>query len=171
MADEVRRIRADEWRKLRELRLEALKDTPLAFVEQYETSVRQPDEFWQDRVRRAATEKTVSGFVAVNAGNFLGKATCIIEPELTDHVSAQIVGVYVQPGARGTGVADRLIAAAVDWALREAGAARVRLLVMDANDRARRFYKRLGFVETGVTEPYPPDPSYVELEMEYRPIG
>jgi RimJ/RimL family protein N-acetyltransferase len=173
MQDDVRRIRADEWREYRELRLEALKDSPLAFVEQYETSVRQPDQFWQERVRRAATDRTVAGFVSVNAGRFLGKASCIIEPEVTDHVSAHIVGVYVQPGARGRekGTAGRLIAAAVDWAHREAGAQRVRLFVLDANERAQRFYRRAGFVATGHTMPYPPDPSYVELEMVYRATG
>jgi ribosomal protein S18 acetylase RimI-like enzyme len=170
MVDEVRRIRAGEWREYRELRLEALKDTPLAFTEQYETSVRRPDEFWQDRTRRAATDKAVAGFVAVNGDHFTGKTTCLIEPDITDHVSAQIVGVYVQPGSRGDGTADRLCEAAVGWALREAGADRVRLFVLDANERARRFYQRIGFVLTGVTEPYPPDPSYVELEMVYRPI-
>jgi ribosomal protein S18 acetylase RimI-like enzyme len=171
MADEVRRIRADEWREYRELRLAGLKDTPLAFTEQYESSVRQPDQFWRDRVRRAATDKSVAGFVAVNGGHFTGKTTCVIEAEITDHVSAHIVGVYVQPGARGSGVAERLIAAAIDWALGGAGADRVRLFVLDANERARRFYRRVGFVETGGTEPYPHDPSYVELEMEYRPIS
>ena len=31
----VRRIRAEDWLELRRLRLEALKDSPLAFVEQY----------------------------------------------------------------------------------------------------------------------------------------
>jgi ribosomal protein S18 acetylase RimI-like enzyme len=173
MVDDVRRIRAGEWREYRELRLEALKDTPLAFTEQYETSVRRPDGFWRERVGRSATDGTVAGFVAVNAGRFVGKATCVIEPEVTEHVSAQIVGVYVQPPARGrqAGTATRLIDAAVTWARRDAGADRVRLFVLEVNERAQRFYRRFGFVATGNTMPYPPDPSYVELEMEYRGGG
>ena len=61
-----------------------------------------------------------------------------------------------------------LLAAVIDWAQREAAADRIRLFVLDANERARRFYARAGFVVTGVTESYPHDPSYVECEMEYR---
>lgn len=167
---EVRRIQANEWREYRELRLEALKDSPLAFVEQYDESLAQPGSFWQDRVRRAATSETVSMFVAVSGETFVGKATCLIEPEVVDHVSAHIVGVYVTPPFRGRdrGVAASVVTAAIRWAREDAGADRVRLFVLDANDRARAFYRQLGFVLTGATMAYPPDPSYVEQEMEYR---
>jgi ribosomal protein S18 acetylase RimI-like enzyme len=169
MVDEVRRIRADEWREYRELRLEALKDSPLAFAERYDWSVRQPDEFWRDRVRRSAAGRDVAGFVAVSGGRFVGKTTCLLEPEITDHVSAQIVGVYVQPAWRGreNGTATDLITATLAWAREDASADRIRLFVLDANERAYRFYRRVGFVETGHTEPYPPDPSYMEREMAY----
>ena len=36
---EVRRLRADDWRQLREIRLEALKDTPIGFAELYVDAV------------------------------------------------------------------------------------------------------------------------------------
>jgi ribosomal protein S18 acetylase RimI-like enzyme len=169
MMYEVRRIRADEWREYREFRLEALKDTPLAFIERYESAVCQPDGFWRERVARSAGGETVAGFVAVNGDRFVGQAACIVEPDVTDHTSTQIVGVYVTPAWRGRerGTAADLTAAAVAWARQDAAADRIRLFVLDVNERARRFYRRVGFVETGVTEPYPPDPSYVELEMAY----
>jgi ribosomal protein S18 acetylase RimI-like enzyme len=168
MDHEVRRIGADEWRQYRQLRLEALRDSPLAFVEQYEESLTRPDEFWQDRINRSAVGDVVSTFVAVHAGAFVGKTTCLIEADVPDHVSAHIVGVYVTPRLRGHGVAEALFAAAIRWAEQEVRADRIRLFVLESNDRAAAFYRRIGFAATGATMPYPPDPIYTEYEMEYR---
>ncbi|MDT5026581.1 MAG: hypothetical protein QOE61_3007 [Micromonosporaceae bacterium] len=168
MGVEVRRIRASEWRQYRELRLEALKDSPLAFVEQYEESLAKPDRFWQDRVERSATGEASSMFVAGQAGTFIGKAGCFLEEEITEYVSAHIVGVYVTAQLRGQGVAEAVVTGVIQWAKQERRADRIRLLVMETNDRAAAFYRRIGFVPTGATMAYPPDPAYTEHEMEYR---
>jgi ribosomal protein S18 acetylase RimI-like enzyme len=168
MDHELRRIRADEWRQYRELRLEALKDSPLAFVEQYEESLAQPDRFWQDRVERSATGGASGTFVAVHAGRFIAKASCFVEAEVTEYVSAHIVGVYVTPQFRGQAVAEALVNAVIRWAQEEACADRIRLFVMQSNDRAAAFYRRIGFVPTGATMAYPPNPTYTEHEMEYH---
>jgi ribosomal protein S18 acetylase RimI-like enzyme len=164
---EVRRIRAGEWRPYRELRLEALKDSPLAFVEQYDESLAQPDQFWQDRVERSATGGASSTFVAVRDGRFIGKASCFVETGVTEYVSAHIVGVYVTPQFRGTGVAEALVTAVIRWAQDEPRADRIRLFVIETNDRATAFYRRIGFVPTGATMAYPPNPSYTEHEFAY----
>jgi ribosomal protein S18 acetylase RimI-like enzyme len=166
---DVRRIRADEWRPYRRLRLEALKDSPLAFVDQYADAVTRPDEHWRERAGRAADGPGLGTFVAVEADTFVATATCVVEPEITAYVSAHIVGVYVTPARRGSGLADALMAVVVRWAYDEAGADRVRLFVMESNDRAAAFYRRIGFVPTGATMPYPPDPAYVEHEFVHRP--
>jgi GNAT superfamily N-acetyltransferase len=108
MEYEVRRIRTGDWQRYRELRLEALKDSPLAFVEQYDDLLTQPDQFWQDRVERSATEEAVTTFVAAHAGKLVGKASCFVEAEVTEYVSAHIVGVYVTPRFRGREVADEM---------------------------------------------------------------
>jgi ribosomal protein S18 acetylase RimI-like enzyme len=168
MDQEARRIIAGEWRQYRDLRLEALKDSPLAFVEQYDDALGRDDRFWQDRVERSATGQTSSTFVAVHAGKFIGKASCFVETEITEYVSAHVVGVYVTPRFRGQRIAETLMVAALKWAWDDAGAARIRLFVMETNDRASAFYRRLGFVLTGATMAYPPNPALTEYEMEYR---
>jgi len=168
MDHEVRRIRAGEWRQYRELRLEALKEAPLAFEEQYSESATRPDQFWQGRVERGAAGAQAGMFVAAQAGRFIAKATCFVEPEVADHVSAQIVGVYVTPRSRSRGVAEELMTAVIRWARAEPRADRIRLFIMETNERAAAFYRRIGFAATGVTVAYPPDPAYAELEMEYR---
>jgi ribosomal protein S18 acetylase RimI-like enzyme len=165
---DVHRIRAGEWPQYRELRLEALQDSPLAFVEQYKESLAQPDRFWQDRVDRSAAGATSGMFVAVHADAFVGKASCFVEQDITEFVSVHVVGVYVTPRFRGTGVAEAVVTAAIRFAQDEAGADRVRLFVTENNERAAAFYRRLGFAPTGVTMPYPPDPTYAEHEMVYK---
>jgi ribosomal protein S18 acetylase RimI-like enzyme len=165
VGSEVRRIRPDEWREYKRLRLEALQDSPLAFVEQYDESSTKDDQFWRDRAARGAAGDASVLFVALDADEFVGKAGCFPEPDGGAHV----VGVYVTPRRRGTDVAETLVLAAVEWAQQAWSAQRIRLFVAGPNDRATAFYRRLGFVATGTTEPYPPDPSLVEYEMEYRP--
>jgi ribosomal protein S18 acetylase RimI-like enzyme len=167
MEYDVRRIKPGEWREYRALRLEALKDSPLAFAEQYEQSLAQPDRVWQERVERSATGATSAMFVATCAGEFVGKVGCLVPTETTEYVLAHIVGVYVTPRLRGQGVADALFARVIQWAQDEARADRIRLFVMQTNDRAAAFYRRIGFVRTGVTMTYPPNPEYIEYEMAY----
>jgi ribosomal protein S18 acetylase RimI-like enzyme len=137
MRQEVRRVRAGEWRQYRELRLEALKDSPLAFVEQYEDALARADQFWRDRVDRGAAGQTSSTFVAVRAGRF---------------------------------VAEAVMGAVLRWAREEVHADRIRLFVMESNTLAGAFYRRIGFVPTGVEVAYPPNPAFSEHELEYRVV-
>lgn len=166
MRYDVRRVRADEWPQYRELRLEALKDSPLAFVEQYDDVVARPEQFWRDRVERSASGEASCTFVAVVGSRFVGKASCFVETDVADHVSAHVVGVYVSPEMRGTGLAEPLLGATIRWAHEDARADRIRLFVMETNLRAIAFYQRLGFIPTGATMPYPPDPTRTEIELK-----
>lgn len=160
----VRRLEPGDWRAYRELRLEALKDTPLAFVEQYADALARPDSAWRERAEHRDGTYTV---VAVAPdGSFVGKATGMVYAA----GCADIVAVYVAPGHRGTGVARELLEALLDWA--GAGGLRtLQLCVVESNDRALAFYERFGFVATGETMPYEPDPRHVERVLEYRLPG
>lgn len=162
-APQIRRVRADDWPQLRELRLEALKDTPTAFLEVYDQAVRQPDDFWRERAARGAADDTVATFVAVVDGAFVGMTVALL-----DGPAANLVGVFVSPAWRGRsrGVTSALFDAAIGWARAADPARRVLLHVTDVNERAAAFYRRYGFVPTGATIPYPLDPDIMEIEME-----
>ena len=54
MRAEVRRIVPDDWPALRALRLEALEDTPIAFLETLEAARALGDEAWRARAARGA---------------------------------------------------------------------------------------------------------------------
>ncbi|TQS43153.1 CATRA system-associated protein [Cryptosporangium phraense] len=161
MTYQVRRIEPNDFRELKRLRLEALKNSPLAFVEQYDDAVVLPDSAWRDRA------STQIGFAAVAGGRFVGMAGVFREAEVIHHVSAMLVGVYVTPAFRGGayGTAQAVTAAAVTFAFEHLHADVVRLFVLDLNERAKAFYRRAGFTETGHTIRYPPDPAYLEREM------
>lgn len=174
MGYHVRRVRIDEWREFKVLRMEALKDSPMAFLERYDVSVEQPDEYWRERVVKGATSPGYAVFVAADDdGTLVGKAGCRLHEEPPGSVTAEIIGVYATPTRRGGDdpPAVRVVTEAVRWAREEARADRVRLFVTEGNDRAAAFYRRLGFVPTGHSVPYDPDPAYRELEWEYRPAA
>jgi ribosomal protein S18 acetylase RimI-like enzyme len=70
-------------------------------------------------------------------------------------LAGELYALYVRPDAWGTGAGRALTDAAVGD-LREAGCDTVSLWVLEANNRARAFYRRYGFAET-------PDRTYSSL--------
>jgi len=68
-------------------------------------------------------------------------------------------GLYVAPTHWGTGVAADLHDRALEL-VRAGGSHECRLWVLEGNERARRFYERLGWRENGDTRvvPFPPNP-------------
>ncbi|WP_228995302.1 GNAT family N-acetyltransferase [Streptomyces sp. DH8] len=176
----VRGVRADEWPQARKLRLDALQDpaAPVAFLETYEDAVARPDAFWQGRTADAAEEgaRWVRQFVAESPeGVWVGTVTVLLEspdeePRFGEAVTvdqAHLVGVFVRPEVRGTGVADALFRGAVAWAwsLTDPRLERVRLHVHEKNPRAAAFYRKFGFRPSGRQIAAPGDRG--ELELEY----
>jgi ribosomal protein S18 acetylase RimI-like enzyme len=161
----VRRVRPDDWQRLKALRLEALKDTPMGFLERYEDALLLADEKWQYRARRGSETGDSAQFVAERLdGTFVG--TMIGFPDSVEPGVVWLAAVYVKPAWRGRdrGVADALLDAVIGWA-RNRCASQVLLEVHEDNPPARDFYRRRGFVATGHSKPYPLDPSGIELEM------
>lgn len=78
-----------------------------------------------------------------------------------------LVGVYVRPEYRGTGLTEALFDTALDWAwsLESPALERVRLFVHEDNGRAQAFYRRAGFTFTGTVVPMPEGDGAMELEL------
>ena len=163
----VRRVVPADWAAWRAIRLEALADTPIGFLERHADALRKTDDQWQERTVAAAEGDAHGLWLAWDGDRPVG-CTGALRPDPGSAVT--VYSVYVSPDSRGAGVLDDLLAVVEEWACRLEGVARVRLEVHEDNARARAAYARRGFVETGATAPYPPDPSRRELEMA-RPLS
>lgn len=146
MRVEVRRIRTDEWLKLREIRLEALADTPEAFITTLAEAETYPDDVWKDRARSGALGGLQTTMIAVDGEHTVGMAIGLLRPAVTREV-VPIVSVFVSPSVRRRGVGEGLVVGVERWA-RAQGAVRTSLWVVDTNDAARRFYEGIGYRAT-----------------------
>lgn len=160
----IRTTREADWREVRALRLEMLRDTPLAYLETLEHALSVDEAVWRQRARRGEIDGQTS-VVAIEGGRWVGHMGGYIPDAST---GPMLVGVYVAPDRRGdaAGVTRALLDEVERWAA-ERGST-LRLEVHEDNPRARRFYEKLGFVLTGRTSTYPLDPGGLELEMIKR---
>ena len=166
---EVRRLGQDDWKVSRDVRLTALAEAPYAFMSTLAREQRFAEELWRGRLSapRAAT------FLAWVAGEPAATATGKIDDpddEFTVEGSWQLVGMWVDPRARGTGVAALLVETVAGHA-RDQGATAVTLWVTEVNTRARAFYQRLGFTPTGARQPVREDEPGLWEEQMIRRFG
>jgi len=153
----VRLLAASDWAELRAARLAALAEAPYAFASTLAREQQFTEQTWQERASRGQT------FAAWDGATIVGLATGL--PVGGDW---HLVGMWVSPTMRGTGVADRLVAAVCELAA-QSGATSVTLWVTEVNDRARAFYRRLGFGPTGGRQLVRADePDHWEEELTLR---
>jgi len=165
----VRRVRPEEWRVYRQVRLAALAEAPYAFRSTLERERAFEESVWRQRLGSA----TAATFLAWKDGEPTGAATGKVDDPDDEYAvpgAWQLVGMWVDPRARGLGVADVLVEAVAGHARAE-GAASLVLWVTELNGRAGSFYERMGFVRTGARQPVRPDePDHWEEQMIRRPI-
>jgi ribosomal protein S18 acetylase RimI-like enzyme len=154
-------VRAENVQVFKEVRLRALEDSPSAFGSTYATEAQLTDREWLARALRWNGESGI-GYLAMEDGAAFGIAGAFLDQE--DGARAHLVSMWTAPTHRQRGVGRLLVDGVVDWA-RLRGARTVRLMVTSNNETAILFYRRLGFVMTGRTEPYPNDPALIEHEM------
>ena len=157
----LRTVTEDDWELFRDLRLRMLADTPIAFLETLEQARAHDEAEWRHRARRTTLPGSTT-VVAVEeaSGRWVGTMSAFTDPER----GLFLVSVFVDASQRGAGTADRLLTAVLDWA-RARGADGIRLHVHEDNTRARAFYERRGFRDTGARVPYALDPARSEVEM------
>ena len=161
MTIEVRRLRAGEGARLRELRLRSIQDAPQAFGATYEESVALPLEEWERRAARHHLAAVSVLFVAEDGEHWRGLAGGTF-PE--GSAIPTLFGMWVSPEVRRSGLGARLVEAVCGWAA-EVGVPAIRLEVVDTNSAARDLYRRAGFLETGEVTPLPRQPDVLEVEM------
>jgi ribosomal protein S18 acetylase RimI-like enzyme len=165
----ITRAGPQDWQVYRRVRFAALADAPYAFSSTLEREQGYADDFWRQRLGSV----TAATFLAWQDSEPVGAATGKVEDAADEHAipeSWQLVGMWVDPCARGLGVADALVEAVAGHAASQ-GAEALVLWVTEINDRARRFYERMGFQPTGVRQVVRPDePDHWEQQMIRRRI-
>jgi GNAT superfamily N-acetyltransferase len=130
-----------DWRVWRDLRLEALADTPIGFAELHADAVLRSDEEWEDRINHPPSPGM--RVIAYDDDRPVGMAGGFVN----DEGVPILFGVYVQPASRGGAVLAALVEVVAGWAAPEP----LTLSVHVDNVRARRAYEKLGFALTGKT--------------------
>lgn len=139
----VLEVGGDDWRQWREIRLRALLDSPDAFGSTYAREVGFTETDWR---RRLEASDAVS-VLALDGGRPIGMGGGY--PDLPGWL--HVVAMWVDPTARGRGVAQSVLDAIHGWA--GPRGLRLHLDVSTTNPGARRAYERYGFTVTGETRP------------------
>lgn len=162
----VRRIRVDEGPLLRSVRLAALADAPGEATTTLARAATHDDAHWAESASANASGSLQATFFAEPAddGSDEHPVVGMVGAYANRRGVVNIVGLWAAPGYRDVGVADALLDAVAEWA-DSAGAARLRLWVVERNEYARRFYEHGGFRPTGASMPYQLDPRFHQVEM------
>jgi ribosomal protein S18 acetylase RimI-like enzyme len=143
----VRRVTADDVDLMRDMRLRALQDAPLAFGSTYAREAAFDRAVWEQRVRANAAGERSVGFVADPSAGMAVGAIDEREPDV-----AHLYGMWVAPEARRTGTGRALVDAVIAWAA-ERGARLLTTSVEVSNAAATALYAAAGFADTGRREP------------------
>ncbi|MDH0664896.1 GNAT family N-acetyltransferase [Pseudomonas sp. GD03858] len=143
-------IKAQDWPLYRDLRLQALLDTPDAFGSTHAAEATRSDQAWQTRVEAALASANDQLWLAREGRTPCGLIWCrlsAVEPGV-----AELYQMWVSPQARGRGAGRALLRAALAWA-GERQAREVSLGVTLADSPAMGLYRSVGFRAFG-----PPGP-------------
>ena len=162
MSVRIRRVRPDEGLRVRALRLQALADAPLAYGSTVAREQAFDDTVWHERARDGAAGVDRVTFVAEDKNRWVGLVTGMVDETMGSRFA--LVGMFVEPAARGQGIGAALVDAVADWA-RGRGAPHLYLGVTATNQGAIRLYHRCGFRPTGGREPLGHTPTETVLEM------
>lgn len=133
-ASQVARLTDADWRLFSAVRLRALSDSLGTDDPQYVRESGFSGAQWRRRLREQAQ------FAAIVDGTAVG----LIGAQQENPRTVYLYSLWLDPAARGRGLARRLITAAVEWAGTRR-AQTVRLRVAADNTVAREIYESIGF--------------------------
>ena len=89
-------------------------------------------------------------FGAYDGGELVGTVALEFAFKPKTRHKALLIGMYVKPGARGTGAGRSLVAAAIEHAKAKPGVQVITLTVTQGNVAAEALYRSVGFKSFGV---------------------
>ena len=149
------RLSESDWRVFAVIRLRALTDSLGESDPQYRKEVTFTAAQWRRRLRDHAQ------FAALIGDRPVG----LIAAQQENPDSVYLYSLWLDPAARGRGLARPLVATAVDWA-RDQRVQTVTLRVAADNVAARVVYESLGFTATTAEIPGPGDEVAMTLSVK-----
>lgn len=147
----------DEWFRLRDVRLTALRESPEAFLSSYEVELTYREDEWRAEFSRGEWAIMVRQGQAVGLLGVTWKVDTPSEERYLEYM-------WVSPEFRRSGVASSLIRTILGR-LCSSGIVPVSLWIITGNEPARRLYEQFGFVSTSEIQSIPANPSRREERM------
>jgi RimJ/RimL family protein N-acetyltransferase len=144
----VRRLTRADLPAFRTLRLTALRQHPEAYASSFEEEAPRDLSDFARFVPEDPPGAAMGGFAGTD---LVGNVGLLVQPRLKQRHKGLIIGVYVAPAHRGTGLAQQLLEATIA-AARQADLSLLQLAVTVGNEPARRLYLRLGFQTYGLEQ-------------------
>jgi ribosomal protein S18 acetylase RimI-like enzyme len=168
---DFRFLACDDWRRLRKLRLHALRESPEAFLANYGEEQARPEDWWRRELARGRwhygiTKNWLARLFRRRPISLLGvthergkpKTECFLEY------------LWVTPRKRRSGIGINFITSILTL-LQADGVRTVRLWVLDGNEAAMRLYAKAGFKTVGEPEPLVARPGRTEQLLQLHLPG
>ena len=137
----IDRLPEDEWAKYKEIRLEALKNDPIAFGSSFEEEINRPESHWRNR--------TIGAVYAFYDDKIVGLMSYKDEDRLKTKHKSGIYSVYVRPEFRGKGVGKKLLGETLRIIKENKEIIKVNLTVNPLQRSAVKLYESFGFKAVG----------------------
>jgi ribosomal protein S18 acetylase RimI-like enzyme len=145
---EILSLPLESWQEYKELRLRALQREPQAFGSNYAREVEYPNEKWQQRIQGVIDGQGLMLFARLD-GKLVGMIGGYQDDDNKPQKRIQIWGMYVDPEARGRGIAKTLMNNLISK-IRERGDILIaKLEVNEDQDPAKKLYENMGFKIVG----------------------
>ena len=176
---QIRPLQPNDAMLIKRVRLRSLADAPYAFgPRSFEVESALPDSHWHQLAAQVGGQdqewrnRCVSYVVLDGESNddddACGTATCYLCPQVPRR--AYFSAAWIDPRYRRRGLGRQLVDAAIAWAAAH-GADHLRLWVDDTNPAAAEFYRALGFVPTGESQPVSEGSEDRQSAFERRLVG
>lgn len=159
---DIRQTQPHDWPALKRIRLAALLDAPTAFGMTYQSAAGYTDEQWQ---ARAAGTNGTQFWLAWQDENPVG----MVGAALNQNQRYNLIGMWLDPAARGRGVAARLVET-VKTGARLKGHGQVYLDVAPDNTSAVNLYQQQGFSFIDEWEPLESHP-HIQVQTMCCALG